>query len=68
MPSESNPYFLLNKFCGQCSTKALGIPMHSIDEQAIEAMRLVEGEFSVKTTTRRHYQNEDEKMENVVRY
>ena len=44
------------------------IYLHSIDEQVREAMRLVEGEFSVKTTTRSHYQNEDEKIRNSVNY
>jgi hypothetical protein len=44
------------------------IYLHSIDEQAREAMRLVEGEFSAKTTTRSHYQNEDEKVRNIVSY
>ncbi|UCG07490.1 MAG: tyrosine-type recombinase/integrase, partial [Desulfobacterales bacterium] len=44
------------------------IYLHSIDEQAREAMRLVEGQFSAKTTTRSHYQNEDEKTRNGVSY
>ena len=44
------------------------IYLHSIDEAAREAMRLVEGEFSAETTTQIHYQNGDEKIKNGVSY
>jgi integrase len=42
--------------------------LHSIDEAAREAMRLVEGQFSAETTTQNHYQNEDEKNKKAVTY
>jgi integrase len=44
------------------------IYLHSIDDAAREAMRSLEGQFLVKTTTQSHYQNEDEKIKNDVSY
>jgi hypothetical protein len=42
--------------------------LHSIDNAAREAMRSVEGQFSVKTTTQNHNQNEDETIRKDVSY
>jgi integrase len=44
------------------------IYLHSIDNAAREAMRSVEGQFLVKTTTQNHYQNEKEKIRKDVNY
>lgn len=44
------------------------IYLHSIDDAARVAMRSVEGQFSVKTTTQNHNQNGEEKIRKDVSY
>jgi len=44
------------------------IYLHSIDNAAREAMRSIEGQFLVKTTTQNHNQNEEEKIRKDVNY
>jgi integrase len=58
----------ISKLLRHKNTRTTEIYLHSIDEAAREAMRSIEGEFSVKTTTQSHYQNEGEKIKNGVSY
>jgi integrase len=44
------------------------IYLHSIDNATREAMRSIEGQFLVKTTTQNHNQNEEEKIRGDVNY
>jgi integrase len=54
----------ISKLLRHKNTRTTEIYLHSIEEAAREAMRSVEGEFSVKTTTQSHYQNEVGKIGN----
>ena len=65
--AKSNQPKLFRSYSG-INNRTTEIYLHSIDEQAREAMRLVAGEFSVRTMTRSHYHNEDEKIRNSVTY
>ena len=58
----------ISKLLRHKNTRTTEIYLHSIDGAAREAMRSVEGEFSVKTTTQSHYQNGDEKIKNGASY
>lgn len=44
------------------------IYLHSIDNAAREAMKSIEGQFLVKTTTQNHNQNEEEKIRKDINY
>jgi len=56
----------ISKLLRHKNTRTTEIYLHSIDKAAREAMRSLEGEFSVKTTTQSHYQNENEKIRGSV--
>ena len=56
----------ISKLLRHKNTRTTEIYLHSIDEAAREAMRSLEGELLVKTTTQNHYQNEGEKMRSGV--
>jgi integrase len=58
----------ISKLLRHKNTRTTEIYLHSIDDAAREAMRSVEGQFLAETTTRSHYQNEDEKIKSDVNH